>query len=144
MGDRKVGTEHLAIALLEEPDVAGALQCDSDSARAALAELDRSALAGFGVEIAAGPPPPPARVADRPSRPTFKELLSKRLPMTPAAKSVLRDSSREMRRPGHRHPGPQNVMAALLELREPDPSAELFGALGVDSATARRRLRAAR
>ncbi len=140
MGDRKVGTEHLAIALLKEPDVAAALQCDSASARAALAELDRSALAVFGVEIAAGPPPLAARVADRPSKPTFKELLSKRLPMTPAAKSVLRDSGREMRR-GHRHPGPQNVMAALLELREPDPSAELFGALGVDSATARWRLR---
>jgi hypothetical protein len=63
--------------------------------------------------------------------------------MTPAAKAVLRDSSRDMRRPGRGHPGPRHVLGALLELRPPDPAAELFQALGVDLAKARQRLRAA-
>jgi hypothetical protein len=78
----------------------------------------------------------------RPSRPTFRAVLRDRLPMTPAAKTALEKSSKELRR-GH-HLGPQRVLLTLLELEPPDPAAELIAALGVDRAAARQRLGAGR
>ncbi len=179
-GDHKVGTEHLVLALLMEPALAGALGADLASARAQLEALDRDALGAVGVVLtgaapfalasdtpgqAAGTLPgeaplsdappadappadaPPADVppadappAGRARRPKFKDVLEGRLPLTPAAKALLRDSSKEMRRVGGRHLGPQHVLAALLELEPPDPAAELFAGLGVDRAAARGRL----
>ena len=172
-GDHKVGTEHLVLALLVEPALAGALGADLASARAQLEALDRDALGAVGVVLtgaapfalasdtpgqAAGTLPgalsdaPPADApsadplsadappAGRARRPKFKDVLEGRLPLTPAAKALLRDSSKEMRRVGGRHLGPQHVLAALLELEPPDPAAELFAGLGVDRAAARGRL----
>ena len=169
-GDHKVGTEHLVLALLMEPALAGALGADLASARAQLEALDRDALGAVGVVLtgaapfalasdtprqAAGTLPGEAPLSDAPAvdappadappagrarRPTFKDVLEGRLPLTPAAKALLRDSSKEMRRVGGRHLGPQHVLAALLELEPPDPAAELFAGLGVDRAAARGRL----
>jgi hypothetical protein len=139
-GDRKVGTEHLALALTMEPMLADALGCDLQAARAALDGMDREALAAVGMEALPDAPPLPARQAvARPARPSIKTLLLGRLPLTPSAKRVLRESSKEMRR-GRRHPGPRYVLAALLELQRPDPAAELVASLGVDPATVRERL----
>jgi hypothetical protein len=179
-GDRKVGTEHLVLALLMEPVLAGALATDLASARARLEALDRDALGAVGVVLscpapfAPGPDTPPAHAAAAPSadaptdapstdapstgaptagtppadapaagrarRPKFKDVLEGRLPLTPAAKTLLRDSTKEMRRVGGRRVGPQHVLAALLELEPPDPAAELFAGLGVDRAAVRDRL----
>lgn len=58
--------------------------------------------------------------------------------MTPAAKTALEKSYKEIRR-GH-HIGPQQVLLTVLELKPPDPAAELIAALGVDRAVARQRL----
>jgi hypothetical protein len=44
-----------------------------------------------------------------------------------------------MRR-GRSHPGPQHVLAGILELQAPDPAAELLAALGVKPGDARQRL----
>jgi hypothetical protein len=160
-GDHKVGTEHLVLALLMEPALAGALDTDLASARAQLETLDRDALGAVGVVLggpapfAPGPDTPAARAAETPPaetppsdapnagrerRPSIKDVWEGRLPLTPAAKTLLRDSSKEMRRFGGRHLGPQHILAALLELDPPDPAAELFASLGVDRVAVRARL----
>ncbi|HTD09156.1 MAG TPA: Clp protease N-terminal domain-containing protein, partial [Solirubrobacteraceae bacterium] len=54
-------------------------------------------------------------------------------------KRVLSESSRSMRR-GHSHPGPQHVLAGILELRDPDPAAELLAKLGAQPGAVRDRL----
>jgi hypothetical protein len=139
LGDRKIGTEHLALALLMEPQLASAVGCDLQHARGALEALDREALSAVGVGAALDAPPLPTLPrSDRPSRPTIRTLLSGGPRLTPAAKTVLRDSSKGMRR-GHAHPGPQHVLVRLLELQPPDPAAALFAALGVDRAAVRQR-----
>jgi len=58
-GDRKVGTEHLILALLREPVLAQALGCDLQTARDALDAMDHDALAAVGIGAAFNAPPIP-------------------------------------------------------------------------------------
>ena len=139
-GDRKIGTEHLLLGLLREPAVAGALGLDIEIARARLEALDRDALAAVGIGGALDAPPIPVREAVLPPRPTLASVLRDRMPMTPGAKTALRDASKDMRR-GRRITASQ-VMLAFLNLAAPDPAAELIDALGVDRGAARARLAA--
>jgi hypothetical protein len=142
-GDRKVGTEHLILALLREPVLAQALGCDLQTARDALDALDHHALAAVGIGAALNAPPIPIdEPIKRPSRPTLKAVLQDRLPMTPAAKTALEKSYKEIRH-GHHIPL-QQALLTVLELEPPDPAAELIAALGVDRAAARQRLGVAR
>lgn len=136
-GDRRVGTEHLLVALLLEPDLASVLGTDVESARAGLATLDRRALAAVGVGAQIELPAPAPRTA-LPRRPTLKTVLQGRLPLTPAAKRVLEASWKATR--GRRHLGETHLLASLLELERPDPAAELLAHLGIDPVTARKRL----
>lgn len=139
LGDRKVGTDHLLLGLLREPMPAQAVGRDLQTARDALGALDQDALAAVGIETELDAPPIPApEPIDVPARPTIKAVLHRRLPLTPAAKSALRESSRGMRR--RQHVVPQQVLLALLDLERPDPAAELLAALGVDPASVRERL----
>jgi hypothetical protein len=138
-GDRKVGTEHLILGLLREPVLAQALGCDLHTARDTLDAMDHDALAAIGIGAAFNAPPIPIdEPVKRPSRPTLKAVLRDRLPMTPAAKTALEKAYKERRR-GHHIP-PQQVLLTVLELKPPDPAAELIAALGVDRAAARQRL----
>ena len=139
-GDRTIGTELLLVALLSDPALASAVGTNAAQARAVLDDLDKEALVAIGMD----PPPevPPLPAADPsaiPARPTIKMVLRKHLRLTPCAKRVLSESSRGMRR-GHSHPGPQHVLAGILELREPDPAAELLAKLGVQPGAVRERL----
>jgi len=124
-GDRTIGTEHLVLALLVDPasPAAKAIGCDLDTARAALDALDSQALSAIGVEpgITAGP------VAVR---------TQGRLRLTPAAKAIftgIPDARKD------RRAGLGKVLYALLDLRRPDPAAELLASLGVDAPTVRER-----
>jgi hypothetical protein len=138
-GDRRVGTEHLILGLLREPVLAQALGCDLQTARDALDAMDHDALAAVGIGAALNAPPIPiGEPIKRPSRPTFKDVLRDRLPMTPAAKTALEDAYKEARR-GHRI-FPQQVLLTVLELPPPDPAAQLIATLGVDRGAARQRL----
>ncbi len=142
-GDRKVGTEHLILGLLREPALAQALGCDLRTARDALDAMDHDALAAVGIGAVFNAPPIPIdEPIKRPSRPTLKEVLRDRLPMTPAAKRALEEAYKEVRR-GH-HDFPQQVLLTILELAPPDPAAELIAALGVDRAAVRQCLGAGR
>ena len=142
-GDRKVGTEHLLLGLLREPVLAQALGCDLRTARDALDAMDHDALAAVGIGAGFNAPPIPIdEPIKRPGRPTLKTVLRDRLPMTPAAKAAMEKSYKAMRR-GQRL-GPQELLLTVLELKAPDPAAELITALGVDRAAARQRLGAER
>jgi hypothetical protein len=137
-GDRRVGTEHLLVALLLEPGLAEVVGVDDQAARAGLAELDRQALAAAGIELRLEPQEPAPR-RELPRRPTLKAVLHGRLPMTPAAKKVLEAAGKGGRR-GRWHRGAEHVLAALLELERPDPAAELLAHLAIDPADTRKRL----
>jgi hypothetical protein len=142
-GDRKVGTEHLLLALLSEPDLSGILDVTIEEARAALDALDLQAFAAIGLDVRLELPPPSSTPsAEPPRKPTFRAVLKGRLPMTPTAKKTL-EASRGTRR-GRANPDTRwvakNVLAALLELERPDPAAELLAGLGVEPAAIRERL----
>jgi ATP-dependent Clp protease ATP-binding subunit ClpA len=135
-GNRRVGTEHLVLGLLHDPEIASALGVTLDSAREALDLLDRQALDAIGIAPALDAPPLPGR--DQPPRPNLKEVLKDRLALTPAAKSGLQEAGKPMRR--GKHIVPQEVLVVVLACEPPDPAAALFAALGVDTAAARQRL----
>jgi Clp amino terminal domain, pathogenicity island component len=146
-GDRRVGTEHLVLGLLREPDLARVLGCDLGAAREALDAMDRDALVAVGIDRALGAPPVPTREpALGGRRPSLKAVLTDRLPMTPVAKRVLEESGKDGhgRRVDTRHKARgwsrERVLIALLSLAPPDPGAALLDALEVDRAAVGARL----
>ncbi|MEO5664477.1 MAG: Clp protease N-terminal domain-containing protein [Nocardioides sp.] len=126
-GDRRVGTEHLVLALLQSPDsiTARALQVELTSARAALQVLDRVALSSVGIDAVFNGRVFPGKAGDR-------------LPLTPAAREVFTGLRKEA---GDDRLGVQHVLLALLSRQRPDPAADLLDALEVDRATVRARVR---
>lgn len=135
-GDRRVGTEHLVLALMREPEISAALDADVSQGREAIRAIDRDALAAIGIGAELDAPEIPT--GETAARPTVRAVLQGRLPMTPAAASALRNSGKDMRR-GRKTP-PARVLVELLELGPPDPAAELFAELGVDRAEVKQRL----
>lgn len=106
-----------------------------------MSDLDRRALVAVGLDAGLDARPLPPRSPDRvPPRPTIRAVLQGRLPLSPSAKTVLRDSSQEMRHFGGRHLGSPHVLEALLQLGPHDPATELFAALGIDRDAALLRL----
>lgn len=135
-GDRKAGTDHLLLGLLEEPSIEAVLGVSLKAARDGHDLLDREALGvlGLGPAIDA----PPLRMHPVPRRPTLRAVVKDRLRMTPAAKRVLQEAGKPMRR--GKHITPEQVLLRLLDLAPPDPAAVLLEALGVDRAEVQRRL----
>jgi hypothetical protein len=139
-GDRTIGTELLLVALLGHPALASAVGTDAAHARAVLDALDDEALVAIGMDPPPEVPPVPTKdPATVPARPTIRMVLHKHLRLTPCAKRVLSESSRGMRR-GHSHPGPQHVLAGIIELQAPDPAAALLAQLGAQPGAVRQRL----
>lgn len=141
-GDRRVGTEHLVLGLLREPDVAHVLGCDPGVAGEALDAMDRDALVAIGIDRALDAPPVPTREpALGRGRPSLKMVFGDRLPMTPVAKRVLEEAGKDLRRGrAERRWSPHTVLAALLWLAAPDPGAALLDALDIDRAAVGARL----
>ena len=136
-GDRRTGTDHLLLALLEDPSIEVALGVSLQQARQALESLDQEALGALGLGSGTDAPPLPMRAV--PKKPTFRDVMKKdRLRMTPAAKKVLEEAVKPMRR--KTQVTAQQVLAQILTLQPPDPAAVLLGALGVNTAEIRRRL----
>ena len=125
-GDRRVGTDHIALAMLADPDsvTARALGLSLASARTALEALDREALASVGIDVSFNAPAISGRVNER-------------LRLTPAGRAVFTGLRREA---VGKPLGVKHVLLALLSRERPDPAAELFHALGVDRTAARNRL----
>jgi Clp amino terminal domain, pathogenicity island component len=136
-GDRRTGTEHLLLALLEEPSTEAVLGVSLQQARQALESLDREALGALGVGPGADAPALPMRAV--PKKPRLRDIAKKdRLRMTPVAKKVLEEASKPNRR--RLQVTAQQVLAQILTLQPPDPAAVLLGALGVNTPELRRRL----
>ena len=136
-GDRRTGTDHLLLSLLENPSIEVALGVSLQQARQALASLDQDALGALGMGSGTDAPPLPMRAV--PKNPTFRAVMTRdRFGMTPAAKKVLEDAVKPNRRKGQ--VTAQQVLAQILTLQAPDPAAVLLGALGVNTSEIRRRL----
>jgi len=136
-GDRRTGTDHIMLALLEDPSIEVVLGVSLQQARQALESLDQEALGALGMGSGTDAPPLPMRAV--PKKPTIRDIAKKdRFRMTPAAKKVLEDASKPNRR--RLYVTAQQVLAQILTLQPPDPAAVLLGALGVNTSEVRRRL----
>ncbi len=136
-GDRRTGTDHILLALLEDPAIEAVLGVSLLQARQALESLDHEALVAVGLESGLDAPDLPMRAV--PKKPRIRDIAQKgRLRMAPAAKKVLEDASKPNRR--RLQVTAQQVLARILTLRLPDPAAVLLGALGVKTSEVRRRL----
>ena len=136
-GDRRTGTEHLLLALLEHRSVEIMLGVSLQQARQALDSLDHEALGTLGLGSGADAPPLPMRAV--PKKPRIRDVArTDRLRMTPAAKKVLEEASKPNRR--RLQLTAQQVLGQILILQPPDPAAVLLGALGVDTSEVRHRL----
>jgi hypothetical protein len=137
-GDRRTGTDHLVLALLDDPSVEAVLGVSLEQAREALESLDHEALGVIGLGADAGAPPLPTRAV--PKKPRIRDVAKRdRFRMTPAAKKVLEDAYKPK---GHRKlqvTGPE-VLAQILALQPPDPAAVLLDALNLDREALRQRL----
>ena len=131
-GDRRTGTDHLLLGLLENSSIEVVLGVSLRQARQALESLDQEALGALGLGSGTDAPALPMRAV--PKKPTFRDVAKKdRFRMTPAAKKVLEAAYKPK---GHRKlqvTGPE-VLAQILALQPPDPAAVLLGALAVNTA----------
>jgi hypothetical protein len=136
-GDRRTGTDHVLLALFDDPSIEAALGVSLQQARQAHESLDHEALGALGMVSGTDAPPLPMRAV--PKKPRLRDVAQKdRLRMTPAAKKVLEESARPNRR--KLQVLGQQVLAQILILQPPDPAAALLSALGVNTSEVRRRL----
>jgi len=136
-GDRRTGTDHVLLALFEDPSVEVVSGVSLQQARQALESLDHEALGALGMGSGTDAPPLPMRAV--PKKPTIRDIMQKdRFRMTSAAKKVLEDAVKPNRR--KTQVTAQQVLAQILTLQPPDPAAVLLGALGVNTSEVRRRL----
>jgi ATP-dependent Clp protease ATP-binding subunit ClpA len=136
-GDRRTGTDHLLLALLEDHSAEAVLGVSLQQARQALESLDQEALGALGLGPGTDAPALPMRAV--PKKPRLRDVATKdHFRMTPAAKKVLQDAVKPNRRKTQ-VTAPQ-VLAQILTLQPPDPAAALLGALGVNTPEVRRRL----
>jgi hypothetical protein len=136
-GDRRTGTDHLLLALFEDPSIEAVLGVSPQQARQALESLDHDALGALG--LGPGTDAPPLAMRAVPKKPRLRDVAQKdRLRMTPAGKKVLQEAVKPNRR--KTQVTAQQVLAQILTLQPPDPAAVLLDALGVDRAVARQRL----
>ena len=77
-GDRRTGTDHLLLALLEDPSIGVVLGVSLQQARQALESLDQEALGALGMGSGTDAPPLPMRAV--PKKPTIQSRHEKRSP----------------------------------------------------------------
>lgn len=130
-GDRRIGTEHLLLALLQDDALAQMVGVDSAAASEAADQLDRAALAAIGLTLGE-------------FKPTARPSLGRHVPaMTSGAKAVLQQTLATAASEKARALTSRHMMLALLDRHDPDPAAAIFAALTVDRALVRGRLAAA-
>ena len=135
-GDRRAGTDHLLLGLLHDPATVAVLGVSLEQCRQALDSLDREALESLG--LTASLEAPPLAMRRVPARPTLRAVLKDRLPMTPAAKQTLERAARPTRQ--GRRVNSQDVLLCLLDLKHPDPVADLIVELNIDAEAVRARM----
>jgi hypothetical protein len=128
-GSRRLGTEHLLLGLLHDPVCAAALGADLATARAALDDLDREALAALGIDVTGLPAaaPPRKRVTPSVGR------------LTSGSKAVI-DAAIRQTTVRTRGTAPKRVLLELLTCESPEPCGDLLDRLAVDRDAVRARL----
>jgi hypothetical protein len=129
-GDRRIGTDHLLLALMHFPKEppARALGVTLAEGRSAMDAMDRDALSAIGVHLDVPLAPPPSRG-------------HRRLPLNSSARSAVGESKRFAERDGKgRRIEPRHLLLSLLTARHPDPAADLLSALSLDAPGVRQRL----
>jgi hypothetical protein len=136
-GDRRTGTEHILLCLLEDPSIEVVLGVSLQQARHALDSLDQEALGALGLGSSTDAPPLPMRTV--PKKPRLRDIMQKdRLRITPAAKKVLEQAVKPNRR--KLQVTAHQLLAQILALQPPDPAAVLLDALGVNTSEVQSRL----
>lgn len=128
-GDRRIGSEHLLIAVLHDETLARVVGADAAAARDAADLLDRTALAAIGFDLGG-------------AKPTGGPIPSSRLALTSGSKAVIQQTLANAATEKARRMTTRHILLALLDRRDPDPAAALFAALDVDQCDVRERLRA--
>jgi ATP-dependent Clp protease ATP-binding subunit ClpA len=126
-GDKRIGTEHLLLALLRDETIARAIGADNVAARHAAEEMDRAALLGVGINVGS------TEIAGHPR-------WSKHMPLTSAAKNVIRQTLVHATAEKSKTITSRHMTLAVLDGAAPDPAAALLDALSVDPAAAREKL----
>ncbi|MER6950484.1 Clp protease N-terminal domain-containing protein [Nonomuraea sp. NPDC000554] len=129
-GDRRLGTEHLLLGLLHDPDspTARALGVRVADARAALDALDQAALKAIGIDVGV---PPKSRPRKHPAVPGTALTTSARAAINQAVKATTLRT---------RDTAPNHLLLVLLAQSRPDPVAELLDELRIDRPAIRARL----
>jgi ATP-dependent Clp protease ATP-binding subunit ClpA len=127
-GQHRVGSDHLLLALLREPEgvASRVLGMDVDQGRQALEQLDARALAAVGVQA--------SEVLPAASR------LRGRIRFTDGAKSALVRSVRLAQRQGSKVITPAHLTAGLLAADSPDPVVSILRVAGIDATEAQKTL----
>lgn len=126
LGDRRIGTQHLFLALFDGNDSLArrVLGTDREAARRALTDLDHRALAAVGIDAS-----PPERPRTTPS--------GRRPPLTSGARAVLKKAVDRARADDAKVIDERHLLLAFLDLDRPDPAATLIDELGIDTGRAR-------
>ena len=130
-GDRRVGTDHLLIALLQDAAVAHVTGVDALAARQTADQLDREALAAIGITLAGWQP-------DHGAAPGRRVRF-----MTAGARTVIGRALAVAAAEKARAITSRHMLLALLDQHEPDPATALLAALRLDQTALRLRLAAA-
>ena len=126
--DTRIGTDHLLVALVAEPQIAAALGLDRDQVRKALERLDSEALHVIGVD------------STRATTTGIDVTRRGRLPLTNGARKVLRRAIRESDHLDESAITVRHLALAILGAEPRDPAANLLQYLDVDTATTRESL----
>jgi ATP-dependent Clp protease ATP-binding subunit ClpA len=125
-GQNRVGSDHLLLALLREPEgvASRVLGMDLDQGRRALEQLDANALAAVGVQASEVPP----------ASSRFRGPIR----FTDGAKSALVRSVRLAQRQGSKVITATHLTAGLLAVDAPDPVVSILRVAGVDATAAQK------
>jgi ATP-dependent Clp protease ATP-binding subunit ClpA len=134
-GDHRVGTQHLLLGVAGQRGTraAGALGADLATARTALDDLDRAALASIGIDVP----------ADEPVGEPGRGRRGGHRPFTAGAKAVLSRALVEAALTRSRSLEVDHLLLALVDAQPPDPVLDLMHRLGVSPVVVRERLRPA-
>ena len=129
-GDRRIGSDHLLLALLQDDELAQLVGVDAAAAHDAADQLDRAALAAIGLTLGE-------------FRPAGRSALGRHAPlMTTGGKTVIQQALAKAAAEKARTITSRHLLLALLDRREPDPAATLLAALRIDQPALRARLAA--
>jgi ATP-dependent Clp protease ATP-binding subunit ClpA len=132
-GDSRVDTEHLLAGVSASSsraaDLLNRLGAGPEQVKAAISDLDRTALAAIGIDqdsVRLGPH-------------ANEWLRTKRhIPFNGAAKGVLQGALREAMNLRHRNIGSGHILAALTSMGPEDPARRILVGLGINTAVLRR------